>query len=470
MQRISLQRAAISLALLVLGTCSLQSTHADTLNLPRAGKQIVNNKNIRILVSSANPAKGIVGSVEDKAAGIKINFESRKISGHLTAVISNKKGHALIEYTEAQQETEVDPHTNTTSLVWVPWLRVNGIEYKEMAGPVLEEMRLIAASPEGELIKRLALFLVLYAPGEDLEDERRGLEVPFQSMQTFYARSAITEYGGIELALGKRITPNVKARRHVSPEELEILLLPLNCVAPQCVIAETHDYQLSEKGGYVVKSLSNRLTLSHNFARPEMRKGGGHDDTPAASVKTMKIDTEIDKVMFRPASFKGLTAIKAAPPAVVRPWDDGSQVGDCYGRCGGGCGNWTHTWVGTPTIIDPGPSCVAQTYHPLMDRMCIESCQTIDRSYITEYGTAVHTASGNVTLGSKAHDSCCRSSWGGCWNPACIAIAPLAADCAVAGTLHTWSYVGYHESSYIVDNPNGNCWQQADECCRTYGY
>lgn len=467
MQRISLKRAAFWLALLVLGTCELQSTHANTLNPPPAVNRIANSKNIRISVSSANSTKGIVGSVEDKAAGIKINFESRKIGGYLTSVISNKKGLTLIEYTEAQQETEIDPHTNTSSLEWVPWLRVNGIEYKEMAGPVLEEMRLIATSAEGELIKRLALFLVLYAPGEDIEAERRGLEIPFQSMQTFYARSAITEYAGIELALGKRIIPNSKARRHVSPQELQVLLLPVNCIAPQCVVAETHDYQLSEQGGYVVKSLSNRLTLSHNFARPEMREADGHDDhAQSASVNAVKTG----RVMFQPASFTGLTAIKAAPTAALMPWDDGSQVGDCYGRCGGGCGNWTHSWVGTPTTINSGPSCISAYHHPLMERMCLESCQTIDRTYVTEYGTAVHTASGNVTLGSKAHDSCCRSSWGGCWNPACIAIAPAAADCAFAGTLHTWSYVGYHETSHIEDNPNGTCWEQADECCRTYGY
>jgi hypothetical protein len=75
-------------------------------------------------------------------------------------------------------------------------------------------------------------------------------------------------------------------------------------------------------------------------------------------------------------------------------------------------------------------------------------------------GIAVHTASGKVTLGSKAHDSCCRSLGGPCWllslGP-CAPAALLAADCGIPGVgeEHTWSYIGPHAEGY--DSYTGVC-------------
>ncbi len=313
----------------------------------------------------------------------------------------------------------------------------------------------LAASPHGELIHKLALYLVMFAPGDDLEIERRGLEVPYQAMQTFYATPAISEYGGGELKrarqLGKKRrsllsidkSPAVNVARAEHPP---LIPQPIDCERFQCMYVDTPDYQLSQQGGYVVKSLSPRLSLSHNYARPPAH--GGDDDAHAAAL-----------------THKGLQ------DGVVKPKDDGAQVGDCFGRCGGGCGNWRHEWVGTPNI-EYGPTSCREGYrNPAMEVVCLERCEEESVNPVTYRGTAVHTASGKVTLGAKAHDSCCRSSPLGCADPACIAIAPLAIDCIIpgVGSEHTWSYIGYHEAQYVEFGADPwTCHEQMSECCQQW--
>jgi hypothetical protein len=43
-----------------------------------------------------------------------------------------------------------------------------------------------------------------------LEIERRGLEVPYQAMQSFYEKLAIDEYGGGELSAARKFRGETK--------------------------------------------------------------------------------------------------------------------------------------------------------------------------------------------------------------------------------------------------------------------
>lgn len=282
----------------------------------------------------------------------------------------------MIEYVEAERALVTDPLTRELSFEPVPVLRINDVQFLEMQGPIVDYMRNFATSPEGELLRLLALYIVEYVPGGDLEMERRGLEVPYQAMQSFYEKLAIYEYGGGELRaarnFGAKRSDAFKNKEFQKQHEL-LVPQPVDCQQFQCLYVDNHDYQLSAQGGYVVKSLSPRLALSHNFAPREIRGGDEHHDhLKAASVTEVKLkavsvkEVKLGRRGFKAAlskSVKSAHSVKAAP---IKSLDDGSQVGDCFGRCGGGCGNWTHVWIGeiTPYIDytyceppDPNASC-----------------------------------------------------------------------------------------------------------------
>ncbi|MCA1633766.1 MAG: hypothetical protein LC802_08620 [Acidobacteria bacterium] len=333
-----------------------------------------------------------------------------------------------------------------------------------MQGPVVDEMRQLATSPQAALVRMLAIYLVEYVPGHDLETERRGLEVPYQTMQKFYPSPAIEEYGGGDLTAAKQFgakrreaTKDLKPSRKVEP----LFADAADCELWQCTFADNHDYQLSEQGGYVVKSLSPRLVLSHNFAPPEVRGADEHYDLNHAKAAQRKswsptfIKTGATSAMN--FSAKPLRGVK--PLASMPRRDDGSQVGDCYGRCGGGCGGWSHTWVGEPVVMANYTYCQGPDPDSWMPD-CSTFCCSWEKQVVSYSGLAVHTASGKVTLGSKAHDSCCRSLGGPCWllslGPCAWALV-LAADCGIPGVgeEHTWSYIGPHSEGY--DYHTGNC-------------
>jgi hypothetical protein len=322
----------------------------------------------------------------------------------------------------------------------------------------------------------LAVYLVEYAPGHDLEAERRGLEVPFQAIQKFYASPSIEEYGGGDLAAARQFgakrraaTKDLKPNRELEPLHAD----SVDCAQLQCVYADNHDYQLSEQGGYVVKSLSRRLVLSHNFATPDLRdkdEHHEHDHEHARAAQRKGAAPNFIKTGFVGASFInagaasatpnfGARPLRAARPAAAPRRDDESQVGECFGRCGAGCGGWWHTWVGEPTISNNWTYCQEPDPDmPMPD--CSSMCCSHERQVISYSGIAVHTTSGKVTLGAKAHDTCCRDLPGPCWllslGPCAWALA-LAADCGIpgAGSEHTWSYIGPHMEGY--DFFTGNC-------------
>ena len=305
-------------------------------------KQKSQKTKVSFFFSSTDTQDGIVGGVADKATGAAILFESKREGENLTSRIKDLAGKTLIEYVEAERALVTDPLTRELSFEPVPVLRINDVQFLEMQGPIVDYMRNFATSPEGQLLRLLALYVVEYVPGEDLEMERRGLEVPYQAMQSFYEKLAIDEYGGGEL----RAARNFGAKRSEAFKNKEfhkqhepLVPQPVDCLQFQCLYVDNHDYQLSAQGGYVVKSLSPRLALSHNFAPSEIRvEDEHHDHLKAELVKEVKLGRRGFKAAPS-KSVKSAHSVKAAP---IKSLDDSSQVGDCFGRCGGGCGNWTH--------------------------------------------------------------------------------------------------------------------------------
>jgi hypothetical protein len=459
MGNLMFKHTLLGLALFAIGLCQLQSTNAQipgqvmrgrpaascsdcgpqevpaTTLENRSAKQAAHDNadtdsrsekkkpgEIQLSLSTADIHNGIAGFVEDKLTGARINFESKRIGDQLISHIKNIDGYTIIEYTEMQRESVASDPGSPPSIEPVPSLRINGVDHKGYEGQIVNEMKVIASSEEGELIRHLAFYLIFHAPRGELEAERRGLEVPYQAIQRFYEQSYKKSQPGkngraqleaISHSFANRSTNSKSTEPHD-----EFVLMPEGCKMPKCDYVDTHDYQLSEQGGFVVKSLPQRLSLSHNYASPQMVHE--HDG-------------------------EGL-----------RPMDDGSQVGDCFGRCGSGCGDWTHEWISRTDY--EYTTCREVQYPPdyLID--CTWFCCFEQRRVVTSQGIAVHIAHGRVTSGAIAHDACCRSHFLGCYNPECMALFPWAiAECTSSGVgwMESWSYVGPHTE--YSDERTGCC-------------
>ncbi|HEU4386778.1 MAG TPA: hypothetical protein VFV34_03200 [Blastocatellia bacterium] len=403
--------------------CDASASNRSTLPVETGGDALLRKDKkhtlVELTVTTADRPNGITGFVENKTTGAKISFQSKRDGEQLVTRIRDKEGNTLIEYIESQQEI-VNPAPGVPPVFeWVPWLRVNGIEYKGYEGEILDQMKAVVSNEAGELIRQLAIYVVLHASGEDLEPERRGLEIPYQALQRFYETSFRKTGVGIERSIGSGDLLS-KAKPERRKHDDGFTLAPNGCEMPDCKFVETHDYQLTEQGGFVVKSLSPRLTLSHNFAS---RAEVPHSDDG------------------------GITLM-----------DDGSQVGDCFGRCGAGCGDWTHDWIDRTEYDET--YCQEVQFPPDLPIDCSWMCCVEERRLVGSSGIAVHTAHGKVTPGAIAHDWCCRNLWLGCWNPVCIALLPGAADCLIPGVGwdETWSYVGPHSDAYTYST--GNCCYQ----------
>jgi hypothetical protein len=433
----------------------------------QARKEKSQHEKVTFAFSSADEAKGIAGAVTDKVSGVTLLFESKRQGESLTTRIWNRAGTTTIEYVEAESALVTNPSTGEQSFEPVPVLRFNGSDYKEMKGPIAEAMGRFAASTEGDLLRRLAFYIAEYIPGEDLETERRGLEVPYQAMQKLYATPAIDEYGGGELKAARHYgakrrdeTKNAPPRHPHEP----LVAQPVDCEKFQCAYVDSHDYQLSTEGGYVVKSLSPRLALSHNFAPPEVRGTDDHHDHEAAAAKAKGLEFKQTKVLdysiVKTGAARAPRATRA--PRAPRRRDDASQVGDCFGRCGGGCGNWTHQWIGEPTVVADYTYCAPPQWSDRIGVDCTMICCSLEKHLVSFAGTAVHTAHGKVTLGSIAHDACVRALGWPAWLSSlpgmpCFPALLLAADCAIPGVgdEQTWSYIGPHTE--IFDYFTENC-------------
>jgi hypothetical protein len=133
-------------------------------------------------VKAATPEKGIEGQV--KGSGTFISFKSRKTDGEITSTILDAQGAVLYEYREFHHETI---RFQAQDGSWVeldrtPELRVKGVLYGPSTPEQLEALNSLATSREGRLIRRLGLELFLAAPGRELVDERRGLELAAQAL------------------------------------------------------------------------------------------------------------------------------------------------------------------------------------------------------------------------------------------------------------------------------------------------
>ncbi len=454
------------------GRAHLEKIRARAAELhAKTRKEKSSKEKVSFSFSSADSTQGIAGAVTDKASGVALLFESKRQGDSLATRIWNRAGTTTIEYVEAEQALVTDPVTGEQSYEPVPVLRFGGNEYRELKGPMAEAMGRFATSTEGDLLRRLALYLVEYIPGEDLETERRGLEVPYQAMQTLYATFAIDEYGGGELKAarhyGAKKFEETKGLPHKRPHE-PLVAQPVDCEKFQCVYADSFDYQLSADGGYVVKSLSPRLSLSHNFASPAMRGPADHhnDEAAASPDKGLKFKVVTVSATRAPAPRARRTPRVRAPRR--RDDDDPSQVGDCFGRCGGGCGGWTHEWIGEPTVLVDYTFCETPELgngHIAPD--CSTMCCSWEKRVVSYTGLAVHTAHGKVTFGSIAHDSCVRALGWPAWLSSlpgmpCFPELLLAADCAIPGVgdEQTWSYVGPHSEGFEY---------YTDNCCTTIG-
>lgn len=446
MRNVMFKHMFFGLGLFAIGLCQLQSTNAQTAgqtmhSQPTASCPDCNSEvraatlengwrmkagdnadtdshsekkkhgEIQLILSTADIRNGIAGFVEDKLTGARISFESKKAGDQLISQIKNKDGYTIIEYTEAQTEPVASDPGSPPSVGPVPSLRINGVELKGYQGLIVNEMKLVASSGERELIRHLAFYLVFHAPGGDLEAERRALEAPYQAIQRFYDRSykksGPGKTGAAELEALSHSLPDRSTTSKTNAPHNEFVLLPEGCKMPKCDLADTHDYQLSEQGGFVIKSLSQRLTLSHNYASPQMVHE--HDSQ------------------------------------VIRPMDDSEQVGYCFGRCGRGCENWTHEWISrTDTEYT---TCREVQFPEYFVADCSFFCCVNEVRVVISEGIAVHTVHGKVTNASIAHDDCCNSHFLGCGNPVCGPLFLWAiAECTAldVGWFETWSYVGPH--------------------------
>ena len=124
---------------------------------------------------------GLRGAVRRGEASIA--FESRLTPEGLRSSIRSGSGEALFEYAEFPGETVplTTPDGTALQLAREPELRILGASH--VTSPSRKaDLAAIAASPEGALIRELALQLHERAPGAALVAERRGLQLALQAM------------------------------------------------------------------------------------------------------------------------------------------------------------------------------------------------------------------------------------------------------------------------------------------------
>jgi hypothetical protein len=228
---------------------------------------------IRIELTAYDPVQGFVGQVIDEQRGVRLEFESNQKQGYLESIIRRPDGTAVIEYDEAEQVRVY--HPNPAVQIWEPnpSLRISGIRYRLLQGPVVPAMRKVARSADGDLIRYLAHALIFYAPGEDLTAERRGLELPYQAMQTRYDTPFVFSPTEM-LAFARSLPVRTVASGRGGAASIDLGLSPVGCDLPDCKIVSTADYAVVN-GGFHIFTQPIRLMLTHNHeptARPWERR------------------------------------------------------------------------------------------------------------------------------------------------------------------------------------------------------
>lgn len=338
----------------------------------------------RVVVSQASPETGLRGWVG--SGGTRIRFQSRVTGGLLTSSITARDGRTLWLYTESLGGRGQD----------ALFMVVGNARFEGSYTPeVRVEMEALARSPEGDLLRTLALELQGKAPSAALVAERRGLETAYQAIQQSYPGFGAAQIFGA---------------------------------------ADTADYLVTARGEYVVKTqhpdavfIANALQGEH----AEEAKAAAAAGNSAGFTKAFeKDDPHIGDDCF------------------------GMCGKGCTDFLGCGFEGWSHEWVGEPTVTAGPWSCECSRKQDGGSCGDPYGAQRWDSD-----GTAVHTIRGRSSPGCIAHDWCCRSTFLGCLNPLCIAIMPLALDCFFDGWPVSWSYVGpHHVTQIIFGNPDADCY------------
>jgi len=345
----------------------------------------------RVIVSRASPSSGIRGWVV--GADTRVRFESRVVDGLLTSRITARDGRTLWLYTESLGKRGED-----ALFMVVGQARFTGLYTPD----VKVEIDALARSPEGDLVRTLALEIESKTPGAALVTERRGLETAYQAIQQSYPGFGAPQLFGA---------------------------------------ANVGDYLVTSKGEYVVKTQHPDAVFMAN-ALPEDRRHEAEEAEEAAAVAK-----------------RG--SIRKAELSRVWQKDDPHIGDDCFGMCGKGCSDflgcgfegWSHEWIGQPTVTAGPWTCECSRKQDGGSCGYPYGAQRWDTS-----GDAIHTIRGRSSPGCIAHDWCCRNLLG-CWDPICIAIMPAALDCFIDGWPVSWSYVGPHlEVQIIYGNPGEDCY------------
>jgi hypothetical protein len=206
------------------------------------------------------------------------------------------RGEVLVDYREFAGPPVVIRAADGTriELQRSPELRVKGLLYGPSTPEQMLALRSLAESMEGELIRRVGVELVAAAPGRELTDLRRGLEIATQALWGYFPADA-----------------------------------------PRAPVL-TADYEVGA-AGYVVLTQPEDLVLSVNHTK-------GHD------VKALHDDNQVGGCFGRCGS--GCTG---GLPFGIDPWP--SHWEDTQGeqfpyqqqvRCINGY-DWIYSWYATPT-------------------------------------------------------------------------------------------------------------------------
>lgn len=447
---ITLRQAAVRVLALVFGIAvSLPAASVDT------SEQEVGITLTEVVVTpTGHSGRLITGSVANRITGSALFFEAIEQEGSSdggpglrSGTLRDQNGTLLVEYTESAQEP-VYKNAELVGYESVPTLQFKGSLYaydSELAWRTMEE---IVSSPAGELIKYLALNVVFHLPNDELVDLRRVLEVPFQAMQSLYDSEDIA----VTARTIERLIESRSTQTNTSIEDIERLtdftLFPADCIETECEYLVTSDYIFSHSGGsgFVNRTLSQRLVLSHNY---EAEASLSTIDTDRALRKSASADGQFSPLT--PKSAEKLFGFDVGSGAndnfdlehlIPRAaWMD-DEAGDCRGRCGPGCGSW---------------SCSRYNYGSLRYayRRCSSSTGWQERDYYTQSYSIVCSTTGSYASYCRCHDDCMRGSTGGPFNIWCEA---KCLGQSHTRTQRTWT-AGPRRMTQTVYIATGNtCW------------
>ena len=387
---------------------------------------------------SSDLIASIRGSVIDHQSGIWVDFDARESTDSIFGYIRDKSGNTLIAYEEIEQLSVVQSRTGSSGSEYLPRLYFMGVDYSISSDLSWEMMESVATSESGPLIRHLAMFISFHIPEIRLQNLRRALQVPFQAMQSLYDYSLAespTE-SSLETALHnlQRRAASTGVLRETLEKELALSKHPVDCRFSECEVISTSDYIFSINGGYVNRTLSPQLILSHSYES----NAPVIDKESLNSVEYKKQDTQI-QFNVRLNLDNPILPYSLTPRSLA--WAD-DEAGHCLGRCGAGCGRW---------------SCSRYNYSRRRNlrTVCDYRTNYVVREYWEQDHTAYCTTSGLVTDYCLCHDQCARSS--SHLDPACVV---SCAGQGVARRRRTWTAGPRRITSTGWSDTAETCWYE----------